>query len=645
MRNISRRKFLSMSTATVAGAILAACGTTANPTAAVQPTQAAVQPTQAAVQPTQAAVQSTQAAVQPTQAAVQPTQAAVQPTQAAKSNRPTTWPPGNIPRSHTWIYAIRAANAVGLCSPLVKGYNHQLGFAVLYEPAAYFSALGNKVYPWLAESWKYNADATELTVTFRNGIKWSDGTPFTTKDPKSSMDRLMKVEGLNNSSHFKDEVDSVDVVDDYNLTIKLKKTDYRFFAKSLTFRCDLGDDTAILPSHIFDNISDTDLPNFAFFDVAKGYPVSTGAYGCSMSTDQVNSFDLRPSWWAVETGLVPDYPDVWRFSWIPYMSDTLAVQQIINNDLDTSELRPVIQAALMAQSDHVSSWTGRKLPWGYLDWWCLSVYFTTVTPPYDNPKVRWAVAYSIDQQQVVDVGYAGAGKASAYPFPEYPPLQKNLDSFADILAQHNPMEFNLDKAAQLMGEAGFKKDSDGFWVDKDGKRPNADLYAEPNLFGDIGPVVVSQLRSAGFDCQMKSPPDIWAAYADGRAVMFIDGHGGAVNDIYDGFQLYRKEFILPVGQQSNGNLTRWTDPNFETLMDQLTITSPDDPKAMDLIHQLAVIWYDALPDCPLSQWFHYLPYNTTYWNNWPTDSNPYMAAAPWYLTVIDVLLNLKATQA
>jgi hypothetical protein len=58
---------------------------------------------------------------------------------------------------------------------------------------------------------------------------------------------------------------------------------------------------------------------------------------------------------------------------------------------------------------------------------------------------------------------------------------------------------------------------------------------------------------------------VWTAKADGRANLFLFGHGGATTDPYDTFMLYRKENAMPVGEQSWGNLSRWYDDEFTSL--------------------------------------------------------------------------------
>jgi peptide/nickel transport system substrate-binding protein len=611
MAKISRRQFLKVSSMAAAGVALAACGQAATSTPTTAPVQTGPTNTPVPTGP----------------------------------QRPSAWPVGDVPRNRTLNYYWQAAPAAGQFNPYAAAYNHQTGSALLYEPCAFYGAHADKEYLWLAESYKYNADSTQLDVTFRKGIKWSDGTAFKASDVVWSMTTLKTVPGLARAGTYAAELDTATAVDDLNLQIKLNQKDYRLFFKSLTFRFDLGDDTAIQPPQIYKDVAAADMLTFKVYDTAKGWPVSTGPYGIGTSTETVTNYDLRPTWWAVDTGFLPAYPDVWRLSQTLYTNDTNAAQGLINNDYDqTLDLRPMVCASTIAQaSDHLTTWTGNKMPYGYMDWWPLSIWFTTPTKPWDNPDVRWAVAYAIDQQAVVDIAWGGAGLPSNKPFPGFALLNKYMDSIKDITDKYNVLEFNLDKSAALMQKAGFTKDKDGFWVDSAGVRPTANLQAPVPLFGDLGPVVVSQLRAGGFDSAHKAPPDMWTAYADGRDAMALCGHGGSTKDPYDTLHLYRKDAIKPLGVDCGDNRSRWTDPTFEAALQEMNNTATDDPKMYDLFKTCMQVYYEQLPDCPLVQWFHRIPVNTTYWTNWPNAENPYMNSALWHLTCLYLVSNLKAT--
>jgi peptide/nickel transport system substrate-binding protein len=614
MSKITRREFLRVSAITLGGAVLTACGTGATTEAPMDETTGGETTTEEEVL-------------------------------KALPERPTTWPLGDVPRNATLKYYWSSAPAAGVFNAFAGGYNHQNGNAVLYEPCSFFSAHGNATYMWLAESAEPNDTATEWTINFRKGIKWSDGTPFTAEDVAWSMETLKRVEGLARSGTYKAELESATAVDDTTLKVVLNQPDWRFFFKSLTFRFDLGDDTAVMPKHVFSQIADEEIATTVYWDLEKGWPISTGPYGVSASTEQFTNYDLRPSWWAVETGLVEKEPAPWRIEQTLFTNDTNAAQLLINKEIDQAlDIRPLVCASVLAQAgDYIETWTKNAPPFGYMDWWPISVQFCTEKPPFDNPKVRWAVAYALDQQKVVDIGWGGAGLVANAPFPGFPPLNAYMDGIKDITDQYNVLEYNLEKSAALMEEAGFTKNADGWWAFEDGSPIDGDLYAAVPLFGDIAPVVAEQLRSAGFKCEHKVPPDVWAAKVDGRASMFLFGHGGATIDPYDTFMLYVKANAAPMGEQSWGNITRWDDPEFATLRDEMNNTAMDDPKMQDIFKQMMAIWYEQLPDCPLVQWFHRIPVNKWYFTNWPNVENPVMNSALWHLTMLQVVLQLQAT--
>ena len=70
------------------------------------------------------------------------------------------------------------------------GSNHQNGPNLIYEPLAYYSAFGDKMYMWLAESYKFSPDFKQLTIKTRSGIKWSDGVPFSAEDVAYTLNTL-----------------------------------------------------------------------------------------------------------------------------------------------------------------------------------------------------------------------------------------------------------------------------------------------------------------------------------------------------------------------------------------------------------------------------------------------------------------------
>jgi peptide/nickel transport system substrate-binding protein len=129
-------------------------------------------------------------------------------------------------------------------------------------------------------------------------------------------------------------------------------------------------------------------------------------------------------------------------------------------------------------------------------------------------SVRWAVSYALNRQQLVDVGWGGAGSITVTPFPAYPKLMEYVDGIKDILDRHQIETQNLERSAQLMEDAGYVKNGEGFWSKTDGTVLDFDLYAAVPLFGDTGPLVAEQLRSGGL--QVRTPRSAGCVGGEGR---------------------------------------------------------------------------------------------------------------------------------
>ena len=179
---------------------------------------------------------------------------------------PSAWPLGVVPRFQTLIFL--GGQESSMFNPLSPSYNHQSGNAALYEPCAYYNPLSGATILWLAENYQYNANATELTITFRNGIKWSDGSAFTTDDAIWTITTLRDNPNLHGSGTIYSKVVSVVALNNRTIKITLNQTDWRFFLNVFTYRYDLGD-VAFVPKSIFSTLPANQLATFEFYDLAN----------------------------------------------------------------------------------------------------------------------------------------------------------------------------------------------------------------------------------------------------------------------------------------------------------------------------------------------------------------------------------------
>src|SRR5438105_1846850 len=462
---VSRRAFLRVATLGGTAMLAAACAPAAPATSTAAP---AAQPTAApAAKPTTApaAAPTTAPAAAPTTAPTAAATAAPKPAAAAPQ-------PAAVPRNKQLILMWSGVQGkfvdAELWNPFAPAANHQNGPGLFHEPLVYYSGFANKEIPWLAESYQYTPDYKQLTIKTRSGISWSDGQPFSAKDVAFTINEAAKqgskIKFGSNVATFLQEATAKD---DNTVVVNFKIPAPKFMYM-MTYKYDNG--LYMVPQHIYSQSSD--WSTFKNFDIANGLPVTTGPWKLVFSSPDQKIIDVRSDWWAVKAGLVKSMPAVQRIVYLPFPGETQTAQALITNAVDCSlDLRPNTMKQILAQNPKLQGWAGNNPPYGYTDWWPTSFYVDTTKAPWSDKDLRWALSYSIDRQQLIDVALGGAGTVTQLPFPDpnsYPGLKPVVDGVSDRLQQYPTNEFNLDKAAKLLQGKGCTKGSNGFWADGNG---------------------------------------------------------------------------------------------------------------------------------------------------------------------------------
>lgn len=613
---LTRRQLLRLSALAGAGAVVAACSPAAAPTEAPKQEAPKAEAATEAPKPTDAPAAEAPAA-----------------TEAPKAEAPAT---GDVARNRTFIVNHGALAGIEITNPWASGgWTHQEGNALLWEPLFYYSLFASKELPWLAESGTYNADYTELTIKLRKEAAWSDGTPVTAKDVVYTIETQRTNEKLNYHSQVQRYVKEVKAVDDQTAVITFNAPTPRFKFEVLSFKFDTG--IPIVPAHVLEK--EADVTAFK-----GGYDMAhSGPYTIVNWTPDQKILDLRKDWWAAKAGLAP-LPQIERVVVLKLGTMESAAQRVSANDVDAClDLRSELIKSVLRENPKITTHTGDKAPYGYLDWWPNSLWVNHQAEPFNDVRVRRAVSMMIDRPKINETLYDGADVATTYPFPLYPNLKAFADS-APVKALEDklqPGKYDLAAAEALLTEAGFAKNGEGLF-EKDGKTIPGVINGFESIHADIVPVLVEMLRAGGVDASINFGPDGYQNMADGKPGFYMFGHGAALIDPFAVFELWS---IQPRGNTAgSNNFSRYNNPEFLKLVEEMTPLDAADPKFQELSAKAMELYWTDVIDIPVIQWLHRIPYNQTYWTNWPTEQNPYLNGAYWHWTFPVMAANLKPAQ-
>jgi peptide/nickel transport system substrate-binding protein len=273
--------------------------------------------------------------------------------------------------------------------------------------------------PELAESWKIDKDGLQVVFKLRRGVKFHDGTPFDANAVKWNIEhRLDAAVASPQRQLIEPIIESVEVVDAATVAFNLKQPSPGLLGL-------LGERPGFMVSPAAARKFGKDL---------GGNPVGTGPF--------VFKEWVRGSHITVEKN-----PDYWEKG-KPYLdkvvfrdiSDAVVgAQRLITGELDfVGELSPTSAAPVEGKP-------GIKLvPITVGRWY--SLQWRMDKPPFDNAKLRQAVAHAVDRKRINDIVMAGRGAISDGPTPPglwwHDPTVKSYG-------------YDPEKAKALLKEAGY----------------------------------------------------------------------------------------------------------------------------------------------------------------------------------------------
>ncbi len=435
--------------------------------------------------------------------------------------------------------------------------------------ALYIQSPDLQFIPALATSATPSADGLTWDIKLREGIKWHDGEPFTSKDVIFSYDFLTKAGRANSLA----AIDSMEPNGDNEITIHLKETQPFFINEGLAT-------TYILPEHIWKD----QTPVSGELSQFQGM-IGTGAYKLAeVQPGQFYRFEANPDYYRGE----------------PRVKEIIAkivkdrTQQF--NQLRAGEADAVLSSVPPAFVSDLQSSADIKLAQGS-DFFNYVFYANGSRKPFDNPAVRQAISKAIDTKTLVDVVLLGQGVQ--LPLNWYHP---DLPWSINI-----PHVFDPKSAAADLEAAGLV-DSDGNGIREfNGKDTAFGMLCDVNSPVEIRAteLIAGWLKDVGIGthriCQDidLSVSQVWpnfVAVPKPDYDMAIWGWS-AVPQVRRGFVRFMTNCDFG-GANGWANLTGTCDKKFDDLMAEF-VSNPDPSKTEDLAKQIQNSLATNLPFIPL----------------------------------------------
>jgi peptide/nickel transport system substrate-binding protein len=324
---------------------------------------------------------------------------------------------------------------------------------ICMEPLAQFGPDGELV-PVLAaeipslENGGVAEDQSSVTWTLRQGVKWHDGEDFTADDVAFTFRYLSDPASNATTLGFYSDVESVEAVDDYTVTVNFKNPVAAWFNPFV------GSSGTILPEHILSDFVGEQAPNAPF----NLMPIGTGPYKVSefVPGDTV-LYDIHQDYWAPGK---PYFDQVELKGGGDAASAARAVLQSGEADWawNLQVESQILDSLKDAGAGTLVTWPGagtEKLLFNHSDPETEKdgqrSHRDVPHPHFQDLRVRQAVALAIPRDDIATQLYGEAGTATGYTMNESPAFMPPGITW----------EFDLDQANALLDEAGATRGSDG----------------------------------------------------------------------------------------------------------------------------------------------------------------------------------------
>ncbi|CEJ14885.1 Oligopeptide-binding protein OppA precursor [bacterium YEK0313] len=332
-----------------------------------------------------------------------------------------------------------------------------------------------KPQPSLAESWTITPDGKTITFKLRQDVVWHDGKPFTSADVQFALMEVVKKYHPRGQGNL-GPVASIDTPDAHTAVFNLAHP-YPPLMMGLSSL-----ESPIVPRHIYEG---TDFRN----NPAVNNPIGTGPF--KFTRWEKGSFiqlDKNERYWR------PGRPYLDRLI-VRFIADSATrAAAVERSEIDVATFGTInpVEMRRLETLPHLAIAKGGYEAIAPV----MMLELNTRRPPFDDKRVRLAVAYALDRNFITRAIWHGFGRPAVGPISSF---MKGNGAFTDQNILRFDVKDRLDIANRLLDEAGLKRGANGMRVK---------IVHDPAPFGEdwrrMGEYIKQALGRVGIEVELRN---------------------------------------------------------------------------------------------------------------------------------------------
>jgi peptide/nickel transport system substrate-binding protein len=381
---------------------------------------------------------------------------------------------------------------------LATGFKDFDAARIVYEPLASYDQ-NDQLVPFLAaeipsiENGGVAEDGRSVTWKLKQNIQWADGETFTAEDVVFTYEFIKNQEVAAASQEYYSTIKNVEAVDDYTVKITFKDVTPGW---AVPFT---GQNGMILPQHIFQAYNGANIREAP----ANQKPIGTGPYQVvEFKPGDIIIYEANPNYWEA------DKPYFQRIELKGGGDATSAARAVLQTGDADYAYNLQVEANILKQLEAAGKGKVIANFGPYVE--RIMINFTDPNqatedgerssvkfphPFFSDQKVRQAFNLAIDRETIANQLYGPTGR----------PIAQLLVAPTIYKSNNISYEFNLEKAAALLDEAGWKDTNNNGIRDQDGVEMNIVFQTSVNPVRQKTQEIVKQaLESIGVSVELKS---------------------------------------------------------------------------------------------------------------------------------------------